>query len=167
MISDMRNAIYISAMFLLFSCGSPKKTTENTAKQPEAPVAEKKPKVSMDGVESFLTRLEQAILLHDRMAVMGMMDKDYKKERHDVTLKGNTEQFLNDLSCGYQTNGQGSKCIKFNDITQLTRVELVPNGSNYSVAYHVTSKEATVKVYWMVTVKREGGSTMLGLYAFH
>jgi hypothetical protein len=167
MINDMRTVFYITAIFLLFSCGGPKKTTENTSKQPETPVAEKKPKVSMDGTESFLTRLEQSILLHDRIAVMDMMDKDYKKERLEITLKGNTEQFLNDLSCGYQTNGQGSKCIKFNDITQMTRVELVPNNGNYSVAYHITSKEATVKVYWMVTVKKEGGSTMLGLYAFH
>jgi len=141
--------------------------TKKAAEKTPNPTVQKKDTNAVKqlaGVEEFLQKFEQATLLHNKTLLLDLMDKDYKVEQHDKVLKGNTDQFLNQFYCGYRTDGQGYRCQKYMEITSMKRVELLPNDANYTVTYHVFTKDIAVNISWLVMVKKQGRTVTYGLY---
>ena len=164
----MRILIFISAVLLLVSCSGKKAVAKNESEPAkESPVAVQ-PQARPDaGLDEFLTRLEQAMIRHDKITMLDLMDADYRKQQFEKNMNSNIDRFMDSLFCSYQTNGQGFKCVKFNDISEVKRIETMPNDGHFSVTYHVTGKGSTVKCDYLVLVRREGkgGSKITyGLY---
>ncbi len=160
----MRIIIFVLSILVLASCGGKKEVVKKeTPPERKTPIVEVK-KVTDDGVLEFLDRFESVVLKHDMTAAVDLMDKDYKKEQHDKFHKGNSEQFLNSFFCDYQTNGQGFKCIKFNEILELKRIEIMPNDGNFTVVYHITGKGGTIKKDLLILVKKENAKTVYGFF---
>jgi hypothetical protein len=160
----MRIIIIVICILGLAACSGKKTVAKNEG---PAPAVEQVQPVGVNpstvtGLEEFLQKFESSTKLHDKSAMMTLFDPEYKVRRHDRELKGNTDKFLDSFFCNYRTDGQGYICIKFNEITEAKRIEVIPNGSNYSVIYNISGKEATIKSYYLVLSRREGGKTVYG-----
>jgi hypothetical protein len=159
----MKNLLFlVFCAAAMWSC-SGKKTVAKT----ETPAAASKTPANnqSDGsIEAFLKKFDQAMISHDKVTMLALMDRDYKKDRHDGFYKGNTDAFLDKFFCNYRTDGQGFKCIKFADIEAFKRIEIMPNDVNYTVVYHIAQKEINVKCDWLVMVRKEAGKTVYGFY---
>lgn len=156
--------ILLAGLFLMSACHS-KKTAENTTStKPTVQKKDTNAAKQLVGVEEFLQKFEKATLLHNKTLLLELMDRDYKVEQHDKALKGNTEQFLNAFYCGYRTDGQGYKCQKYTEITGMNRVELLPNDGNYTATYHVSVKDITVNISWLIMVKKQGKTVTYGFW---
>jgi hypothetical protein len=159
----MRILISLIVLIAFAACSGKKSVAEKeTSTKKETPVA--KPNPTMDGLQDFLARFERSVINHDKISMLDLMDSDYKKLQFENNFKGNMDRFIDSFFCNYQTNGQGFKCIRFNDITDLKRIEIMPNDGNYTVVYHVSNKTATIKSDYLVLVKKEANKTVYGFY---
>jgi hypothetical protein len=160
----MRILILVTCILGLAACSGKKKVAKNE----EAPakveaVAEVKAE-TVSGLNEFLLKFESSSKAHDKTAMLDLFDPEYKVSRHDKELMGNTDKFLDSFFCNYRTDGQGYLCIKFSEVTETKRIEVIPNGSNYSVVYHITGNGATIKTYYLVVSRKEKGKTLYGFY---
>jgi len=152
---------------MFFACSGKKTVVKNNETNTPPPAVAVAPPVKTaqnEGLEGFLQKFEQALVNHDRVAMLNLMDKDYRREQHDKFYKANTEEFLNAFFCNFQTNGQGFKCIKFTDISASNRIEIAPNDGNYTAVYHITGKGVTIKADWLILVKKDGDKIVYGFY---
>ena len=148
----MKQIISVFLILSLIACSGAKKTvTYEGSKIPK-------------GLKEFLIRFEKASVEHNKKLVLELMDPNYIEEQHNEMLGGRTDQFLNELFCGNQTNGKGFKCPGFENITKLKLIGVKNNTESYTVYYIITTGEFEIKRDWEVTKQVSKFGIIYGIY---
>ncbi len=124
------------------------------------------PPVGLYNVElqNYLKTLEQTILAHDINGMMELIDKDYVKEQHDKNLEGRTQQFIDELFCGFELNNGPFLCIPFTDVQKANYTAIVDLEDGYRVFYEISSANKTISLDWWITAKIYDGKIVYGIY---
>ncbi len=167
----MRSIISVLVLVLSISCSSSKsgssteptlpKNTPPARTEPVKAVASNPP--ATPDIEGFLKAFETAVAGKDFNGLFKLVDPAYKKEQHKRMLKGNTEQFLDELFCGNLAVGKGFKCVKVGTVTALKRRHVKKVKDIYEVEYEVTAGGTTIICTWTLRVRQEEGKQLLGL----
>ena len=146
---------YILTIFLttllLFSCVHQRKTSD--FKQFNIP----------KDLQEFLVKFESATLSHNKAELLTLMDEDYRKEQHDEMLKGRTDQFLDELFCGYVSE-KTFKCPGFEKVSYLKLTKIENNTDSYTVYYSVKAGKLSFSADWQITVTKTLSGTKYGIY---
>ncbi|MBK8486782.1 MAG: hypothetical protein IPL48_03235 [Bacteroidetes bacterium] len=107
-------------------------------------------------LEKFISKFEKAVISHNYKKVLKLTDADYKSEQHDVLLKGNTKQFIDELFSGYDIQTDAFINFKLTEIDALSVQEVFQNSvSDYIISWLVTSKNSgTAKCQLHITKKK-------------
>lgn len=103
-------------------------------------------------VAKFIT----AVTNHDQKSVIKLMDKKYRKEQI-AFLKGNKEQFVNELFGGSDVNNSDIYVqLKLNEITKIEVAEVIElkGGEGYTYIFRIRGKEKDV--YISLGLKKTG-----------
>jgi len=115
-------------------------------------------------LDDFLIKFEESVINQDKIGLISLMDPEYKLVQLDGFYNGNTEQFLNEFFCGNELNGDGFKCILFNEITKVERVKILKGEAQYTIVYKIISKDDEIKADWTITVIAEDENIIYGIY---
>jgi len=148
----MKNFVYISVVFFLFSCATSYKIGSEGEKY-------KLPKELV----LFLNSFEQSVTSHDTNKLLQNMDIGYKKDQLNGFLGGKTEPFINEFFCGENVATGTFKCLNFNEISGIYFSSIQKKDSTYTVYYSVSSKKITVDCSWDISVTKNNGKTVYGL----
>ncbi len=114
-------------------------------------------------LQDFLSDFEKAVKSQNNKKILSMMDKEYLTEQHDIFLKGNTSQFLNEFFCGELTNGRGFKCLKFNELKNASKINIIKDLDYYVVMYEISDSEDSIITSWTISVREIKGKIVYGL----
>lgn len=94
----------------------------------------------------FVNSFYKAVTSHNQKKVIKHMEKAYRKEQIDF-LKGNKEQFVNELFGGTDINTNEWVNLKLNEIDNIEIQDVFDRGENeWEYVFHVTSGEKVLKV---------------------
>ena len=133
----MKKSVFLLFIIALIGCSSTKNTQNDDPYRAD--------------LEYYLENFEKAVIEHDSLNLMKLIDKSYVREQHDEFLKGNTEQFINELFCGDVSDRDEFKCFEFKNISKMERLRIEQDGLNgYKVYYLVSDGEHTIEADWYV-----------------
>ena len=112
----------------------------------------KDPEIPED-LEKLLSRLEQAVADGDSLAVLEVLDADYKDHEYHKYLGGETLTLLNNFFCGQEVGTDQHHCVKFNDIQSFKRVGVKMEKDKVRVTYRVKTSKRTVDSEHEIKVK--------------
>lgn len=102
----------------------------------------------------FVNSFYKAVASHNQKKVIKHLDKNYRTEQL-AFLKGNKEQFVNELFGGTDINSNEWVNLKLNEIDNIEIQDVFDRGENeWEYVFHVTSGEKVLKV--PLTLKQSG-----------
>ncbi len=102
----------------------------------------------------FVNSFYKAVTSHNQKKIIKHLDKNYRKEQL-AFLKGNKEQFVNELFGGTDINTNEWVNLKLNEIDNIEIQDVFDRGENeWEYVFHVTSGEKVLKV--PLTLKQTG-----------
>ena len=114
-------------------------------------------------ISKFLVDFEKAVVSHDSKKLLKLIDRNYLNEQCYGFLKGNTEQFINELFCGNLVNEDKFQCLTFIQIDRLELVEQERQDDYYTVVYKVSANGAEINADWVIVVNTVKGKIICGL----
>lgn len=104
--------------------------------------------------KKFLHKFEHAVKDHNQRRVLSAMEKSYYKEQLSF-LKGNKEQFVNELFGGNEVGGETYINIRFIEITNIEISEIIPlKEGGFTCIYRI--KDAQHEVYVTLQMVKTG-----------
>ena len=112
----------------------------------------------------FLKELPDVAKHKHYTVLMEYMDTDYLKEQHDMNLKGDDLQFVNEIFCGNDINDNTFHCINQNEITnfEIVLIEQIVE-TKYKILIHVGDAINTVACKMLISRKMVNGKPKFGL----
>lgn len=139
----MKYLLFLLLIIPIIGCSGPKNIAYNYGPDP----------LSEDLI-NYLLKFQETVISHDPVNLMKLLDPKYIREQHDDFLKGNTEQFIDELFCGYIGRTKESfKCLKLKNITHIDILSIEPEGDRgYRVYYHVSNDQFVIEANWFINI---------------
>lgn len=92
-------------------------------------------------IVKFSRHIEKVVVFHEAEHFIKHFDPAYTKEQLEGNLKGNSEQFLNEIFCG-KNEAAEFKCLKFDQIKTMDLVEIIDmKEDRYTLKYKLSDEE--------------------------
>ncbi len=88
-----------------------------------APISIEETNEQLQGLSAFFKQISEAFLSKKNSEIMALIDENYKLEQHDKMLKGNTKQFLSELTTMPYYNAKTYSIIDLATDINLKQIE--------------------------------------------
>ena len=117
-------------------------------------------------VEAASHDLEQAVLSHDKPAILALLDPDYKTQELMGFRRGNSDTFLNAFFCGKVVNTDQLYCLEFQDILAIRSTGMDIQEEFALVTYTVKSSTHEIETRLKVTLRKGLAPGFVGSQGF-
>lgn len=97
--------------------------------------------IPQEQLSTFVTEFLTAVTKHDEKTVLKRLDNLYVKEQLKKILKGNKQQFLDELFSGRDEKTNEYLTIPFHSITSIEVVEIIPNDETMTDYFFIVKTE--------------------------
>ena len=120
---------------------------------------------TIEDAQNFSVSFKEAVVRHNEDEILKHIDADYKKGQLGKLLKGNKDQFINELLSGFSNDSEEYINIDYKTITEMTVTSIGNEESstdNWNVNYQITTPENTINVSILLIAKKRARKTKLG-----
>ncbi|MEY3237824.1 MAG: hypothetical protein RI883_1925 [Bacteroidota bacterium] len=121
---------------------------------------------TIEDARIFSVTFKDAVISHNEDEIIKHIDTYYKKQQLGKLLKGNKDQFINELLSGFSNDSEEYITIDYKTITGMTisSIENEESNDNWDVNFQITTPENTINISLFLISKRKGKSmkTKLG-----
>jgi hypothetical protein len=121
--------------------------------------------LTIEDAQNFSVSFKEAVVRHNEDEILKHIDADYKKGQLGKLLKGNKDQFINELLSGFSNDSEEYINIDYKTITEMTVTSIGNEESstdNWNVNYQITTPENTINVSILLIAKKRARKTKLG-----
>ncbi len=150
--------LYFSLIIIIFSaCASEQKLTGS----------EKEYKITKS-VSSFLHQFELATINHDKVKILSLLDKTYKKKRYSGLSKDEKEYFFREFYCGKDIKTNQTICPAFEEVDKIEFISIQQNSlGSYTIHYIIHTIYENLRAEWNITVTKDSTVLIYGIKAIY
>jgi|GEM_PF-5014261 len=113
----------------------------------------------------FSESFSNAVLMHNEDEILKHIDVDYKKGQLGKLLKGNKEQFINEMLSGFGDQSEEYMNIDYKTITEMTVTSIGNEESstdNWKVNFQLKIPKNTINISILLIAKKSARKSKLG-----